>query len=105
MKASARGRRGGVYRYRIGPGINRDRNCTDPLVGAWVASIGLDPAAFGAHSLRCTRAVLIYRRTVGGQLMLSPAIFADCSIRRQACRYRLVSRHLPVYCSTTPQRV
>lgn len=29
----------------------------------WVASIGLDPAKFGTHSLRCTNAVLIYRRT------------------------------------------
>lgn len=29
----------------------------------WVASIGLDPAKFGTHSLRRTKAVLIYRRT------------------------------------------
>jgi len=28
-----------------------------------VASIGLDPAKFGTHSLRQTKAVLIYRRT------------------------------------------
>ncbi len=33
------------------------------LVGEWVASIGLDPAKFGTHSLRRTKAVLIYRRT------------------------------------------
>lgn len=33
------------------------------LVHEWVASIGLDPAKFGAHSLRRTKAVLIYRRT------------------------------------------
>lgn len=33
------------------------------LVYEWVASIGLDPAAFGTHSLRRTKAVLIYRRT------------------------------------------
>ena len=33
------------------------------LVQEWVASIGLDPAKFGTHSLRCTKAVLIYRRT------------------------------------------
>ena len=32
------------------------------LVQEWVASIGLDPAKFGTHSLR-TKAVLIYRRT------------------------------------------
>ena len=33
------------------------------LVGYWVASIGLDPSKFGTHSLRRTKAVLIYRRT------------------------------------------
>jgi integrase len=33
------------------------------LVGDWVASIGLDPTKFGTHSLRRTKAVLIYRRT------------------------------------------
>ncbi|WP_045836577.1 tyrosine-type recombinase/integrase [Hyphomicrobium sp. 99] len=33
------------------------------LVHDWVASIGLDPAKFGTHSLRRTKAVLIYRRT------------------------------------------
>jgi integrase len=33
------------------------------LVHEWVGSIGLDPAKFGTHSLRRTKAVLIYRRT------------------------------------------
>lgn len=33
------------------------------LVLEWVASIGLGPAKFGTHSLRRTKAVLIYRRT------------------------------------------
>ena len=33
------------------------------LVQEWVASIGPDPAKFGAHSLRRTKAVLDYRRT------------------------------------------
>jgi integrase len=33
------------------------------FVREWVASIGLDPAKFGTHSLRRTKAVLIYRRT------------------------------------------
>jgi integrase len=33
------------------------------LVQESVASIGLDPAKFGTHSLRRTKAVLIYRRT------------------------------------------
>lgn len=33
------------------------------LVGQWLASIGLDPLKFGTHSLRRTKATLIYRRT------------------------------------------
>ncbi len=33
------------------------------LVGQWVASIGLDPEVYGTHSLRRTKATLIYRRT------------------------------------------
>jgi integrase len=33
------------------------------LVRRWVASIGLDPAAYGTHSMRRTKASLIYRRT------------------------------------------
>jgi integrase len=33
------------------------------LVSAWVAGIGLDPHLFGTHSLRRTKATLIYRRT------------------------------------------
>ena len=33
------------------------------LVSEWIASIGLDPKLFGTHSLRRTKATLIYRRT------------------------------------------
>jgi integrase len=33
------------------------------LVSGWVGSIGLDPKLFGTHSLRRTKATLIYRRT------------------------------------------
>jgi hypothetical protein len=33
------------------------------LVSEWIASIGLDPNFFGTHSLRRTKATLIYRRT------------------------------------------
>jgi len=33
------------------------------LVSEWVAGIGLDPHLFGTHSLRRTKATLIYRRT------------------------------------------
>ena len=33
------------------------------IVKEWVADIGLDPYAYGTHSLRRTKATLIYRRT------------------------------------------
>jgi integrase len=33
------------------------------LVSEWIASVGLDPRLFGTHSLRRTKATLIYRRT------------------------------------------
>jgi integrase len=33
------------------------------LVSSWIATIGLDPHFFATHSLRRTKATLIYRRT------------------------------------------
>ncbi len=33
------------------------------IVEHWVTSIGLDPAAYGTHTMRRTKATLIYRRT------------------------------------------
>ncbi|WP_343227124.1 tyrosine-type recombinase/integrase [Pseudoxanthomonas sp. PXM03] len=33
------------------------------LVKAWVCSIGLDPVSYGTHSMRRTKASLIYQRT------------------------------------------
>lgn len=33
------------------------------IVHHWVSEIGLDPAAYGTHTLRRTKASLIYRRT------------------------------------------
>ena len=33
------------------------------IVGQWVASIGLDRTAYGTHTMRRTKAALIYRRT------------------------------------------
>ena len=33
------------------------------IVHRWVDSIGLDPAAYGTHTMRRTKATLIYRRT------------------------------------------
>jgi len=33
------------------------------IVKSWVAIVGLDPHDYGTHSLRRTKATLIYRRT------------------------------------------
>ena len=33
------------------------------IVEQWVSQFGLDPAAYGTHSMRRTKAALIYRRT------------------------------------------
>ena len=33
------------------------------IVKSWVTSVGLDPADYGTHSMRRTKATLIYRRT------------------------------------------
>jgi site-specific recombinase XerD len=33
------------------------------IVDHWVASAGLDPSAYGTHSMRRTKATLIYKRT------------------------------------------
>src|SRR6516162_2034056 len=45
----------------------RGRGITTPqyarLVSDWIGSIGLDPRLYGTHSLRRTKATLIYRRT------------------------------------------
>ena len=33
------------------------------IVGSWITEIGLNPAEYGTHSLRRTKASLIYKRT------------------------------------------
>jgi integrase len=38
-------------------------NDDTPIRAAWIAGIGLEPKLFGSHSLRRTKATLIYRRT------------------------------------------
>jgi len=50
-----------------------------------VASIGLDPAKFGRHSLRRTKALLIYRRT--GNLRAVQLLLGHTKIESRV-RYR-----------------
>jgi integrase len=50
-----------VFTGRRGRGITTRQYAR--LVSDWIGSIGLDPRLFGTHSLRRTKATLIYRRT------------------------------------------
>jgi len=52
----------GEYLF-TGPGMNLTTRQYARLVSEWIASIGLDPMQFGTHSLRRTKATLIYKRT------------------------------------------
>jgi integrase len=73
------------------------------LVAGWIASIGLDPSRYGTHSLRRTKATLIYRRTGNWAIPKSRAprdISASKSMTRSRWPNRLMcepfgqSRHL-----------
>jgi site-specific recombinase XerC len=48
-------------RVAVSPHLSTRQYCR--IVGSWVGSIGLDPAAHGTHSMRRTKPTLIYRRT------------------------------------------
>src|SRR5712691_3984223 len=45
------------------PGLSMTPRQYARLVAEWIANVGLDPHQFGTHSLRRTKATLIYRRT------------------------------------------
>ena len=53
------------------------------LVQEWVASIGLDPGKFGTHSLRRTKAMLIYLRT--GNLRAAQLLLGHSKIESTVC--------------------
>jgi integrase len=61
----AAGKKSGEFLFpgRCGPGRGMTTGQYARLVSGWIASIGLDPILFGTHSLRRTKATLIYRRT------------------------------------------
>ena len=52
-----------IFTGRRGPAMNLTTRQYARLVSEWIASIGLDPLMFGTHSLRRTKATLIYKRT------------------------------------------
>ena len=52
-----------LFTGRRGPGMCLTTRQYARLLSNWVAGIGLDPSAYGTHSLRRTKATLIYRQT------------------------------------------
>jgi integrase len=61
----ATGKRLGDYLFtgRRGSNVSLTTRQYARLLAEWIASVGLDPHLFGTHSLRRTKATLIYRRT------------------------------------------
>jgi integrase len=59
------GKKRGEYLFPGRRGLNHPMTTRQyaRLLADWVVSIGLDPKLFGTHSLRRTKATLIYRRT------------------------------------------
>jgi integrase len=52
-----------LFRSRIHDSPHLSTRQYARIVEHWVTSIGLDPAAYGTHTMRRTKATLIYRRT------------------------------------------
>jgi integrase len=52
-----------LFTGRRSPQTNMTTRQYARLVSEWIGSVGLDPKLFGTHSLRRTKATLIYRRT------------------------------------------
>jgi integrase len=63
MREEGRQRGDFLFRGRIGSGRCLTTRQYARLVSDWVASCGLDPSLFGTHSLRRTKATMIYKRT------------------------------------------
>src|SRR6516164_4930082 len=52
-----------IFNGRLGPDWSMTTRQYARLVSEWIAGIGLEPHVFCTHSLRRTKATLIYRRT------------------------------------------
>ena len=52
-----------LFPSRVKPAHHLSTRQYARIVKNWIESIGLDPAAYGTHSMRRTKASLIYRRT------------------------------------------
>jgi len=63
MRAAALSGSDYLFRSRIHDSPHLSTRQYARLVHRWVRSIGLDDAAYGTHTMRRTKASLIYRRT------------------------------------------
>ena len=52
-----------LFKSRVRPNGHLSTRQYARIVNGWVEMIGLDPAAYGTHTMRRTKATLIYRRT------------------------------------------
>ncbi|WP_321528843.1 tyrosine-type recombinase/integrase [Sedimenticola selenatireducens] len=52
-----------LFKSRIRNSLHISSRQYARIVDSWVAQIGLDPTAYGTHTMRRTKASLIYRRT------------------------------------------
>jgi integrase len=76
------GKRPGEFLFtgRRGPDRSMTTRQYARLVSQWIGSVGVDPRLFGTHSLRRTKATLIYRRT--GNLRARSKARSDTSASR-----------------------
>ena len=63
IKAADRQRGDFLFQGRKGSSCSLTTRQYARLVSDWVACCGLDPSLFGTHSLRRTKATMIYKRT------------------------------------------
>ena len=91
----ATGKRPGEFLFtgRRGPDRNMTTRQYARLVSAWIGSVGLDPRLFGTHSLRRTKATLIYRRT--GNLRAVQLLLGHTKIESTA-RYLAIAEQVDV---------
>ncbi len=74
------GKKGGDFLFtgRRDPGSPLTTRQYSRLLSEWVAGIGLDPSLFGTHSIRRTKATLIYRLT--GNLRAVQRLLGDTKV-------------------------
>jgi len=63
LRATGRGPGQCLFPGRRGPDAHLTTRQYARLVSEWVSGIGLDPLKYATHSMRRTKATLIYRRT------------------------------------------